>query len=389
MEYSYDGEYGAPVAAYDDVDDGYDDGIPYGHIHDGAGRLLKDRSEIIDEDNDPEDLVLAVSKWLPQKTTSKVDWQWTSKVVWPDIDRVVLLKRLDIYESDTPKLQQATTDLLTSRKIRQTPGWLPVRSVFFLDEPSPLTCEMIVEQTGPPKRNKYRPSNKNNVRDFTSWVHQERIHSFIGADRIPGAVHLHVDYQDLPDRYFLNASAEASIGTRRLYHFAGYTATQYFILEKMVQSELLASEGGCGLTYTIEKGPILEPLFGWRLIGSFFGFDGPLQGSSLYTVYRRMDPFPRMLIQLDGMLSRAEQWDASLKFYAFDVPVPQSTCYTLQHCLLSIHSAAASVQRHRLTNEYPTHPWVRSDYPHVLLSLHYAIMMIYIRQLPSPTPYVP
>lgn len=367
MEYTY--EYTEAVAVYDEEGTGYDDGIPYGHIHDDAGRLLKNRDEIIDEENDPEDLVLAVSKWLPQKTTSKVDWQWTSKVVWPDIiNRVVMLKRLDIYESDTPKLQQATTDLITSRKIRQTPGWLPVRSVFFLDEPSQLTCEMLVEQTGPPKRNKYRPPNKNNVRDFTSWVHQERIHSFIGADRIPGAAHLHVDYQDLPDRYFLNASAEATIGTRRLYHFAGYTATQYFILEKMVQSELLASEGGCGLTYTIEKGPILEPLFGWRLIGSFYGFDGPLPGSSPYTIYRRKDPFPRMLIQLDSILSRAEQWDASLKFYAFDVPVPQSICYTLQHCLLSIHSSAASVQRHRLTSEYPLHPWV---------SGYYAIMMVY------------
>ena len=269
-----------------------------------------------------------------------------------------MLKRLDIYESETPKLQQATTDLETSRKIRRTPGWLPVRSVFFLDEPSPLTCEMIVEQTGPPKRNKYRPHNKNNMRDFSSWVYQECIYSFIGADRIPGAIQLHADFQDLPDRYFLSVTSEPPIGTRRLFHFAGYAATQYFILEKRVQSEQLASEGGFGLTYSIEKGPILAPLFGWRLIGSFYGFDGPLPGSSLYTIYRRPDPFPRMLIQLDS-LTRAEQWDASLKFYAFDVPVPQSTCYTLQHCLLSIHSAAASVQRHRLSNEYPLHPWVR------------------------------
>ena len=63
-----------------------------------------------------------------------------------------------------------------------------------------------------------------------------------------------------------------------------------------------------------------------------------------------------MLIQLDN-IPKANEWDTSLSFYAFDIPIPQTTCYTLQHCLLSIYSAAASIQRHRLTNEYPRNPW--------------------------------
>ena len=60
---------------------------------------------------------------------------------------------------------------------------------------------------------------------------------------IPGAVSFYGDYCDLPDRYFLSTTNTAPVGTRRLYNFAGYTATQYFILEKLVYCEQLEAEG--------------------------------------------------------------------------------------------------------------------------------------------------
>jgi hypothetical protein len=267
-----------------------------------------------------------------------------------------MLKRLDVFESDKPYLQQATTNIDASRRIRNTAGWLPVRSIFFLDVATSLTTTLLVETTGPPKRNKYRLEGKENQRDFSTWVKQESLNAFIGADRIPGTCDLYSDFCDLPDRYFLSSSQDPELGSRRQYRFAAYTATQYFILEKRVFSEQLAAEGGWGLTYTIERGPIVTGLKGWRLIGSFFGFDHQLSGSSKYTIYRRPDPFPRMLIALDNIL-RAEEWDSSLQFYAFDIPVPGTILYTLQHCLRSINSAEASIPRHRLTTEFPKNPW--------------------------------
>jgi len=55
MEYAYEvGQQTADATAYNDEMVEYDDGIPYGHVLDEAGRLLKDRSEIVDEDNDPD-----------------------------------------------------------------------------------------------------------------------------------------------------------------------------------------------------------------------------------------------------------------------------------------------------------------------------------------------
>ena len=330
-------------------------GIPEGHVHDAEGRLLKPANEIVTDDY-PEELETFISEWQPQQLSSKVDWEWTTKIAWPELRHVVMLKRLDIFESDTPRLQQATSNIDISRRIRNTPGWLPVRSIYFLDVATPLTTTLMIESTGPPKRNKYRPDTRENQRDFSTWVLQEKLHAYVGADRIPGVCDLYSDYCDLPDRYFLNTDPEPAIGSRRLYRFAGYSATQYFILAKRVFSEQLVSEGGFGMTYMIEPGPVVTGLHGWRIIGSFFGFDHQLEGSSCYTIYRRWDPFPRVLIAMDTILN-PEEWDNSLKFYAFDVPVPGTILYTLQHCLRSIHSAEACIPRHRLTTEFPRNPW--------------------------------
>jgi len=46
MEYAYEvGQQTADATAYNDEMVEYDDGIPYGHVLDEAGRLLKVRSE--------------------------------------------------------------------------------------------------------------------------------------------------------------------------------------------------------------------------------------------------------------------------------------------------------------------------------------------------------
>lgn len=350
-DYEYDGyDYGGYTEAVVEYS-----GIPEGHVHDAQGRLLKPAHEIVNEDY-PEDPDTFLSDWQAQQLSSKVDWEWTTKIAWPGLGHVVMLKRLDLFESDTPKLQQATTNIEASRRIRKTAGWLPVRSIYFLDVATPLTMELLIESTGPPKRNKYRPQNKENQRDFSTWVLQEKLHAYIGADRIPGTCDFYSDYCDLPDRYFINSDPEPAMGSRRLFRFAAYSATQYFILAKRVFSEQLIAEGGFGMTYIIEPGPVVTGLKGWRLIGSFFGFDHQVEGSSCYTVYRRNDPFPRVLIALDTILN-PEEWDSSLKFYAFDVPIPGTVLYTLHHCLRSIHSAEASIPRHRLTTEFPRSPW--------------------------------
>jgi len=50
----------------------------------------------------------------------------------------------------------------------------------------------------------------------------------------------------------------------RMFRFAGYPATQYYILEKQVYHECLESEGGSGLTAIIESGPLLYAKKHWR-----------------------------------------------------------------------------------------------------------------------------
>lgn len=96
----------------------------------------------------------------------------------------------------------------------------------------------------------------------------------------------------------------------------------------------------------------------YRLIGSFYGFDQPLTCSNAYTVYIRQDPFPRMMIALDTF-SRIEEWTVAYKFHAFDIPVPGTCCYSLQHTTPSIHSTDTRYSRHRLcsANRFPENPW--------------------------------
>lgn len=58
-----------------------------------------------------------------------------------------------------------------------------------------------------------------------------------------------------------------------------------------------------------------------------------------------------------GRITRSEEWNSELTFYAFDVPVPGTVMYALQHSIRSIYSTASNVQRHRLTTEDARHPW--------------------------------
>ncbi|KAJ1422151.1 hypothetical protein B484DRAFT_116959 [Ochromonadaceae sp. CCMP2298] len=74
------------------------------------------------------------------------------------------------------------------------------RSIFTMDKPTSLTSSLLIETTGPPKRCKYRLKGKENERDFSTWMPQETLDVFIGADRIPGASNFYSDFRDLPDR---------------------------------------------------------------------------------------------------------------------------------------------------------------------------------------------
>jgi hypothetical protein len=58
-----------------------------------------------------------------------------------------------------------------------------------------------------------------------------------------------------------------------------------------------------------------------------------------------------------GSIAHADEWKAEFSFYAFDIPVPNTCVYSLQHCVRSIRSTAAGVSRHRLTTLDAQMPW--------------------------------
>lgn len=66
----------------------------------------------------------------------------------------------------------------------------------------------------------------------------------------------------------------------------------------------------------------------YRLIGSFYGFDHELRCSNKYTVYSRLDPFPRMQVCM-GSIAHPEEWKIEFSFFAFDIPVPGIKIYLI------------------------------------------------------------
>jgi hypothetical protein len=99
-----------------------------------------------------EDFDVFRTGWQQQRICSKVDWRSSSLSVWPDIQHVVILKRLDVYVCESPPSQQATTDPEESRLIRNTPGWLQFMTIFVINEHMYMTKDFLIESAGPPRR---------------------------------------------------------------------------------------------------------------------------------------------------------------------------------------------------------------------------------------------
>jgi hypothetical protein len=172
--------------------------------------------------------------------------------------------------------------------MRRTENWAALRSVFFLDQPLKFTKEICVETgSGPIRRQRFCPIDKSNRRDTSSWILNEKLHAYLNTSNIPGTIDFHIDHIDSPDRYFISSRAIPTTACRRLFRFAAYPATQYYILGREVSHECLEAEGGIGTTYIIESGPYVRPRKHWRLIGSFFAFDQPLECTNAYIVYIR------------------------------------------------------------------------------------------------------
>jgi hypothetical protein len=304
-----------------------------------------------------EEYELFLSEWNPLPSPTVADEDAMSLSVWPECDFTVRLRRLDVYQSYAPKAQQASTDPKESLRMRRTPGWAPFRSIYFLNQPVHMTKEVLIETgSGPTRRQRFRPHDRSNRRDTSTWVKRETIHGFVDTMGIPGSLAVYVDHVDTPDRYFISTSPFPSPSCRRMFRLAGYPATQYFILGREVEHPSLEAEGGRGTTYILQSGSYVTSRKHWRLISSFWAFDAPLRCTNKYTVYQRNDPFPRMVIALDTF-DRIDEWTPTHTFYAWDVCIPGTRGYTLQHIIPSIYSTATHFRRHRLCTVYPSLPW--------------------------------
>lgn len=121
----------------------------------GDSGTLSSTEEFISDE--PEEESLFISEWNEQVPASKTEADAVSLCVWPHVDSIVTLKRLDVYQCSEPKAQQASTNPKESLKMRRSAKWFAHRSIFFLDRALTFTKELYVETGGGPiKRQRVR-----------------------------------------------------------------------------------------------------------------------------------------------------------------------------------------------------------------------------------------
>ena len=96
---------------------------PPGAMIDADGRLLAVSHET--DEWEPEDYETFISQWrVPWMASPMERFEGditASKYVWPDIVEDVRLQRIDVFELDYPKAQQATSDREEIRQADKTP----------------------------------------------------------------------------------------------------------------------------------------------------------------------------------------------------------------------------------------------------------------------------
>lgn len=166
---------------------------------DSYGRVFQESSVDELKSDEPEDFNVFISNWIITRVASEADGPLASSCVWPEIPRPVYLKRFDLYESkDDLKLQQGTTNIEESRRIRKLKNYSNVLVFFVFDFPVTITKEISIFSTTLPRRDKFFPSNRKNLRDLSNWILREKINGFIGTDRIPGTHSYSIFFQDSP-----------------------------------------------------------------------------------------------------------------------------------------------------------------------------------------------
>jgi hypothetical protein len=150
-EYGEYGEGGGEVDYYEGYEYG-ENGTEYYEYQDGQTV----QNFISDE---PEERDLFICEWNPLPRPLVESEAHTSASVWHEIDGIVRLRRLDVYQSLFPQAQQASADPKESLKMRNTEGWAAIRSIFFMDRPVRSTKEVLIETgSGPIRRQRVSPT---------------------------------------------------------------------------------------------------------------------------------------------------------------------------------------------------------------------------------------
>jgi hypothetical protein len=154
--------------------------------YDEKGRLIDPQKVQFMEE--PEDYNVFVSQWKRQVHPMPFEQRDASKMLFAHHDGLVHFHRLDVFQYNSPPTHFATTDREESRRYRYTEGWTPVRSIFFVNVKRENSIDLVIEYATVPNRCRFRPMNRLNKRDLTSWVHQETINAYRDTVMTPGSL---------------------------------------------------------------------------------------------------------------------------------------------------------------------------------------------------------
>lgn len=265
---------------------------------------------------------------------SVVDGGHASRVVWPDAQGIVVLRRLDVFDatSPPPRLRLVMDPEKSAQLKHKSLEWRYRQSVCLFRDEVPFGVEVVLSTVTDPERDRVCLEGHVNRRDLSVWTPYDS--AFAYRVEMAGTEEFAVHWSGHPDRYSITAkSSVPPPGWKPVCKFFAYPLRQFYVLQ--TDEETTRWQGYW--TYNVQSGKEVRTHPGWELHTSFYAFEKELPGATRVFVQEAASEPYRMRVSKHDYheTAEAEKWITVQVFYVFDLPVPGT-------CRLSVQQSVAN-----------------------------------------------
>lgn len=206
---------------------------------------------------------------------SVVDVGHASRVVWPDAQGIVALRRLDVFDatSPPPRLRLVMDPEKSAQLKHKSLEWRYRQSVGLFRDEVPFCVEVVLSTVTDPERDRACLKDHVNRRDLSVWTPCDS--AFAYRVEMAGTEEFAVHWSGHPDRYSITAkNSVPPPGWKPVCKFFAYPLRQFYVLQ--TDDETTQWQGY--RTYNVQSGKHVSTHPGWELHTSFYAFEKELPG---------------------------------------------------------------------------------------------------------------